>query len=473
MEESVRTIYVDLDHTLVRVDLLRERLLLAILRNPLLLFESIYWLLRGGRPRLKTEIARRTTLDLPNLPYHHELLAFLKEEKESGTSLILATAAPLAWAQSIADHLGIFDHVLATDETTGNLKGRRKLAMIQKDANGKPFGYAGDASVDRVIFEASRLPIVVNSSASLAGKQSAQAIVIRQKTSIAPAWWRSLRLHQWSKNILIFFPAIAAHQLSKLWPDAVLAFGAFSLVASGFYLLNDFWDIDLDRQHPKKKFRGQASGALCPSHALLLVALLFLIAAAASFYLPKKFGLILVGYGALNLLYSAVLKHVVGLDLITLALFYSLRIFAGGAACDVFVSAWLFAFIFFLALSLAHLKRYTELAQQLKSGLGAEARPTYSVKDISVLKKIGLTSGLASVLVLSLYIISPQTAAIYKTPALLFIVCAFLFYWLERIWSKASRGGVHGDPIVFMVTDFMTYLIAIATTIVIWVASVY
>src|SRR5271156_2704055 len=115
------------------------------------------------------------------------------------------------------------------------------------------------------------------------------------------------------------------------------------------------------------------------------------------------------------------------MDLITLAFLYSLRIFAGGAACDVYVSTWLFAFIFFLALSLAHLKRYTELAQRLKSGIGSAARPTYSVKDISMLMRVGLTSGLISVLVLALYVTSPQTTSLYKTPALLFLVCVFLF----------------------------------------------
>jgi 4-hydroxybenzoate polyprenyltransferase len=473
MEEGVRTIYIDLDHTLVRVDLLRERLLLAILRNPLVLFEALFWLVQGGRPRLKTEIARRAALDLPNLPYNKELLSFLKEEQESGSRLVLATAAPHAWAQSIADHLAIFDHVLATREATGNLKGKRKLEMILQDAKGKPFGYAGDASADRVIFEASQLPIIVGARASLAGKKADKAIVIAQKSSNAPAWWRSLRPHQWSKNVLVFAPVIAAHRMDKLWPNAFMAFWAFSFVASAFYLLNDFFDIDLDRQHPEKKLRAQASGALCPSHALVMVALLFLAAAAVAIDLPPRFGFILLCYGIINLLYSAAIKHVVVMDLITLAFLYSLRIFAGGAACGVHVSTWLFAFTFFLALSLAHLKRYTELSQRLKWGIGAAARPTYSVDDSALLMKVGLTSGLISVLVLALYVTAPQTVSIYKSPALLFIVCVFLFYWIERIWFWASRDRITGDPVVFIVTDHISYLVALASAAVIWIASVY
>jgi 4-hydroxybenzoate polyprenyltransferase len=418
-------------------------------------------------------MASRCPLDVANLPFNEELLSFLKEEREAGLKLVLATAAPYEWAQSISQYLAIFDHVLATDETNGNLKGKRKLALILKDAGGKPFGYAGDATADRPIFEASQLPIIVGGRAALAGKQAEKAVVIRQKSSNAPGWWKSLRPHQWSKNILIFAPAIAAHHLDKLWPNGFLAFWSFSLVASAFYLLNDFCDIDVDRQHPDKRLRSQASGALCPSHALVLVALLLLAAAGAAIHLPLKYNLILLCYGIINVLYSAAIKNVVVMDLITLAFLYSLRIFAGGAACGVYVSTWLFAFIFFLALSLAHLKRYTELTQRLKRGIGSAARPTYTVEDMALLMKVGLSSGLISVLVLALYVTSPQTVSIYKHPALLFVVCVFLFYWIERIWFWASRERITGDPIVFIVTDHISYLVALASLVVVWIASVY
>jgi 4-hydroxybenzoate polyprenyltransferase len=473
MGEDVRIIYVDLDHTLVRIDLLRERLLIAILRNPSIFFKALFWLLQGGRARLKTELASRYSLDVANLPFNEELLFFLKKKRESGLELVLATAAPYAWAQSISEHLAIFDRVLATDATTGNLKGKRKLAMILKDAGGKPFAYAGDCYSDRPVFEASQLPIVVGRRAGLAGKRAGQAVVIHQESSAAMGWWKSLRPHQWSKNILIFAPAIAAHRMDELWPNGVLAFWAFCLVASAFYLLNDFCDIDLDRQHPDKRLRSQANGALCPSHALVIAPLLLLAAAGAAIHLPVKYDLILLCYGIVNVLYSAAIKNVVVMDLITLAFLYSLRIFAGGAACGVYVSTWLFAFIFFLALSLAHLKRYTELTQRLKKGIGAQARPTYTVEDMPLLMKVGLGSGLISVLVLALYVTSPQTVAIYKSPALLFVACVFLFYWIERIWFWAGRERITGDPIVFIVTDRISYLVAFASVIVVWIASVY
>lgn len=473
MDEGVGIIYVDLDHTLVRIDLLRERLLVAIFRNPLIFFKAGGWLLEGGRVRLKTEMARRYALDVANLPFNEELLGLLKKKRDAGAALVLATSAPYGWARAVADHLGIFERILATDEANGNLKGRRKLAMIEKDAGGKPFAYAGDAPVDRPIFEASELPIVVGAGAGLAGKRAEKAVVIRPESGGAPGWWRSLRPHQWSKNILIFAPAIAAHRVDKLWPNGFLAFWAFCLVASAFYLLNDFYDIDVDRRHPDKRLRSQANGALCPSHALALAMLLLPAAAGAAVHLPGRYNLILLFYGIVNVLYSAAIKNVVVMDLITLAFLYSLRIFAGGAACGVYVSTWLFAFIFFLALSLAHLKRYTELTQRLKEGIGSAARPTYKVEDMPLLMKVGLGSGLISVLVLALYVTAPQTVSIYKSPALLFVVCVFLFYWIERMWFWASRERIDGDPIVFIVTDHISYLVALASLAVIWIAAVY
>src|ERR1700677_226166 len=470
MEAAVGIIYVDLDRTLVRIDLLEERLLLALHSNPLLAFRAAGWLLNGGRERLKTEMARRCTIDVASLPFNENLIQFLQEKQRTGAHLVLATAAPLTWGQAVADHLGIFDRVLATDASHGNLKGERKLAVILKDADGQPFGYAGDAPSDRPILEAAQLPIVVGTRAELAGKRASSAIVISGKSKEGQSWWKSLRPHQWSKNLLIFTPLIAAHQWSTIWPQGILAFIAFSMVASAFYLLNDFCDIDLDRQHPDKRRRAQAAGVLNPFLALAIAILLVLDAAAVSIFLPWNYTIILLCYGAINFLYSSRLKKIVVMDLITLSFFYTLRVFAGAAACGVIVSTWLFAFIFFFAGSLAHLKRYTELNQRIRIGIGAAARPTYQVAHTMLILIAGLGSGLLSALVLSLYVTAPQTPSLYQTPSLLFLVCLFLFYWIERIWFLASRDRVHGDPIVFMVTDSVSYLIGLATLAIFWLA---
>ena len=473
MEDRVRLIYVDLDHTLVCVDLLMERLVIGILRNPALFFQAAFWFVQGGREGLKTEMARRYPVHAGHLPYNGDLIQFLQEEKRRGVRLVLATAAPEAWAQAVAQHLALFDRVLATGPVQGNLKGGRKLESILRDAAGEPFGYAGDALVDRPIFEASQLPLVVGGSAALAGRQADKAVIIDGKDREAKIWWKSLRPHQWSKNLLVFSPVVAAHQVGPLGPDALLSFFGFCFVASAFYLLNDLYDVDVDRRHPEKRTRSVASGTLHPSSALLLLSLLLVLAGVIASHLPIKYTIILLCYGAVTCAYSIKIKTMIVLDLVTLAFLYSLRVFAGGAGCGLFVSSWLFSFIFFLALSLAHLKRYVELRERSRLGLNAAARPIYEVEDSPLLMQVGLGSGLISVLVSAFYITSTLTSTLYKTPKLLFLLCLLLFYWIERIWFFANRGKISGDPITFMVKDPVSYAVILLSLLIMWIAAVY
>jgi len=472
MEKGIRVIYVDLDLTLLRIDLLRERLLVGSLRTAPLVFHAVLWFLQGGRVRVKTEIAERLQINPAHLPYNESLLEFLRQEKERGVQLVLATGAPRLWAESVAGHLGIFDRVLATDSEVGNLKGGHKLRSILEDAKGEPFGYAGDAPSDRPILEAAQLPIVVGSDSSLAGKKAADAMLIGREAISSDKWWMSLRLHQWCKNILIFAPVIAAHRLDDAWIAAVVAFIAFGCAASALYILNDLHDVDLDRQHLEKCRRSFATGTLEPLAALGLIVILSIIAAGLSLLLPFKFALVLVCYALTNLLYSQQIKKLAALDVVTLAFLYSIRVFAGGAACGITISAWLAALTFFLALSLAHLKRYLELTQRVRDGLSAAARPAYATEDAPLLAFIGVGSGLISVLITVLYITSPLVYPLYRTPQLLFVICLLQFYWIERMWLLAYRGGMRGDPIVFMIRDRVSHAIA-AVCLVIMAASVY
>jgi len=473
MEEGVRIIYVGMDQALVRIDLMRERVLIAALRNPLLLIRAIVWLLQGGKARVKIEIANRATLDVAHLPYNQELLSFLDEERAAGLRLVLVTAVPYEWAASISRHLGLFDAVLATDETSGNLSGERKLDAILEDAYGRAFGYAGDASGDLPILEASQLPIMVGKRAHLTGKQAEKAVHIPQKGNTGLSWWTSLRPCQWIKNLLVFAPAIAAHRVDQLWPNGLLAFLAFSLVASALYLWNDFCDIDEDRIDPEKRSRALAGGAMRPSQALVVAALLLLAGGCAAAQLPLNCGLILAGYGIINVIYSSGVKNVRTLDLITLAVLLLARVFAGAIACGVHVSMWLFTFILFLSLSLAVLKRYTELKRQIKAGIATIGQFTYPAEMAPLLMKIGFCSGLIAVLVFAVDVTASQGSTFYKTPVLLFLVGGLIFYWFERIWSLARQDKIAGDCYDFMARDPITYLVALASLLVVWIASIY
>jgi len=473
MKEKIRVIYVDLDQTLVRIDLLQERLLIGSLRRGLLVFKAASWFVQGGREQVKMEMAKRHKINPAHLPYNEALLDYLRNEKKNGVRLILATGAPRIWAESVADHLGIFDQVLATDKESGNLKGNQKLRIILKHAEGKPFGYAGDAPCDQPIMEAAQLPIVIGAKKTLAGKKAHAAVQIKRHGAASDKWWMSLRLHQWSKNLLVFAPVVASHRFDSAWGNAVLGFLAFGCTASALYILNDLYDVDLDRQHLEKRRRAFATGTLWPLPAMVLIALLGIASVILAFLLPVKFGLVLLCYALINLLYSQQIKRIAALDVVALAFLYSIRVFAGGAACGIYISTWLAALTFFMALSLTHLKRYLELVQRTKSGLSAAARPAYMTEDTSLLALIGVGSGLISVLITVLYITSSLVYPGYKTPRLLFVICMLQFYWIERVWLLAFRGQMTSDPVGFIIRDKISYGVAVVALIVIWAAALF
>jgi 4-hydroxybenzoate polyprenyltransferase len=279
-------------------------------------------------------------------------------------------------------------------------------------------------------------------------------------------------MHQWSKNLLLLVPALGAHQLLHVWPSVLLAFGSFCCIASALYVLNDLYDVDLDRKHPDKRLRAIPSGQLDPLAAMGSIFCLVVLAGVLAFPLPWKYLLVLLCYAVTNLLYSKHFKRIAVLDVTVLAFLYSIRIFAGGAACLIAVSTWLAALTFFLALSLAHLKRYVE-TKQLQRTVQIPARPAYVGEDSVWLAMAGISAGLISVLVLALYITSAPTYTLYHRPQLLYIICILQFYWIERMWMLAYRGKMSSDPVAFMITDRNSYVLAAIVLILAYLAATW
>jgi 4-hydroxybenzoate polyprenyltransferase len=285
---------------------------------------------------------------------------------------------------------------------------------------------------------------------------------------------RALRAHQWVKNLLVFVPLLMAHRVLELGRlrDAALAFVAWSLCASGVYLLNDLLDLEADRAHPTKRARPLAAGLLGRRAALSLVP--FLLAAGlgtAFLLLPLRFGLMLALYLLLTTAYSASLKRLALVDVLVLAGLYTLRVLSGGYATGVPVSTWLLAFSMFLFLSLAFVKRYVEL-QADDGGGQAFSRRGYTREDMELLRSFGAASGYLSVLVLALYINqSREVTQLYRHPELLWLAGPCLLYWVSRIWLLAHRGSLHEDPVVFTVRDPISYLLGVIIAALIITAS--
>jgi hypothetical protein len=357
---------VDLDGTLLATDTLHEGALLLLKKQPLALLNIPIWL-SGGRANLKREITRRVDFDVATLPVNENFLEYLQKEHCGGRQIILVTAADQSMAEAIAQHFQIFSGVLSSDGAN-NLSGNRKAAMLEERFGRNKFDYAGNASVDLPVWAAARRAVVVNAD-SRTLREARKLATVETVFEASPksrfvAFWHALRPHQWTKNLLVFIPLLGAHQ----WNDpqkiksAFLAFVSFSLCASSVYVLNDLLDLTSDRRHPSKRFRVFASGKL-PISVGVLTAPVFLIAAfsLAMVFLPWQFSAAFAVYYALTVSYSLRLKRIELIDVFVLAALYGLRILAGGFADDLMVSDWLLVLSLFLFLSLAFVKRFTEL----------------------------------------------------------------------------------------------------------------
>jgi phosphoserine phosphatase len=359
LSSETTPLVVDLDGTLLRTDLLLESTLGLIKRTPWLALSIPLWLLRG-RAHLKRKIARRVRIDASLLPSHEPLLAWLRDEKARGRPLVLATASDYHQAHSVVAPLGLFDTVLGSDGQQ-NLKGRKKLHTIV-DVCGKEFDYVGNSSSDLAIWRGCRHAILVNTSRRVERSARRTANVVRvfpRSLHGSRDALRAMRFHQWIKNLLLFVPAITSRTIFdvSVASNATLAFLSFGFAASAAYVLNDLLDLEEDRRHPTKKQRPFASGRMSIGSGILLAIASLSASVAIAMLVPRAFMAGLLVYLALSSFYSVFSRRLVVVDVLILALLYTLRVVAGSLATGIVLSSWWLTFAFFLFLSLAFANR--------------------------------------------------------------------------------------------------------------------
>jgi 4-hydroxybenzoate polyprenyltransferase len=462
---------VDLDGTLIRTDLLFESLL-AALRADLSLFLRLPRIIARGRASLKADLAEQIELDPALLPYNDSVLSFVREERMRGRSVVLASASHRRLVEPIAQHLGLFDAVEATEGTT-NLKGERKAERLVTLFGEEGFDYIGNSAADDPVWLRARQALVVGNKKPATKQAEAGASIRFPSTSprlrdIVDA----IRLYQWVKNLLVFVVLIADHRFTDvvLWTKAGLAFLAFGLCASSVYVLNDLLDLQLDRAHPRKHKRPFASGRVPLAFGLGLAPLLLVAAAILATFLPPAFGVVLAVYFVTTCAYSLWLKRKMLVDVFALASLYTLRLIAGAAAVGIPPSFWLLAFSMFLFLSLAMVKRYAELVESLNKGGEVAPGRGYRVADLEVLASLGSSSGFAAALVLGLYVNSESVMPSYRLPEAMWLLCPLLLYWVSRLWIMSRRGWMDDDPIVFSVRDRVSRIVAVVAAVVFAIA---
>jgi 4-hydroxybenzoate polyprenyltransferase/phosphoserine phosphatase len=462
---------VDLDGTLTYSDTAWELAIALLKQHPFACLCLPFWLL-GGLAHAKAEIARRVSLDWAALPYVEPLLQVLREEKARGRRLILVSGADRRVAAGVADHLGLFEEVLSSDGVT-NLVSERKAGLLTERFGHAGFDYAGNCAKDLAVWKHARLAYVVNCARGVTVRCEQTA---RVHFTVAPpvfglgVWRRLLRVHQWAKNTLLAVPLLTSHELTH--PDKLLhagiGFFAFCFAASSIYIVNDLFDLPADRAHRTKRLRPLATGVVPIPTGLLISAACFVISLALALLLPPPFMACFAGYYILTTSYTVWLKRQELLDVLTLAALYGLRVVAGGTATDVPISYWLLVFCIFFFLSLAFMKRYTEL---IASPARALAGRGYHPSDLGLVSQMGIASGFLSALVLGLYVASPAVALLYQRPYILWPLGLAHLYWISRAWLIAHRGEMRDDPVVFALYDPASYLVGLVILLIAFMAG--
>src|SRR6056297_315766 len=450
-----KMLIVDLDGTLLKSDMLHESFWSAFgkdWRSPFLAAVA----LSQGKAALKAYLDSKATIDVSTLPYDDEVLAYIRAFRKNDGRVALVTASNQTLAENIAEHLQVFDEVHGSDGAH-NLKGANKAAFLTERFGDEAYCYMGDAHADLPVWKASQKIVTVNAPSSLRQKAEAFGKPIEHLATTSrsiSSYIKALRPHQWLKNILIFLPMLAAHQFdTATLLNSMLAFLAFSFVASSVYILNDLLDLNADRAHPRKRLRPFASGAVPIAHGSIVAPALLLGGALIAAFLGWAFLLVLGVYFALTTAYSLTLKRRIVLDICILAGLYTIRIIAGGFATGGELSVWMLAFSIFFFLSLAAVKRQAELVDMAEQGtLKAKGRG-YHVEDLPIISMIGLTAGYISVLVMALYVNSPAVQQLYVFPYALWGICGVLLYWLTRMVLITNRGAMHDDPVIFAARD--------------------
>lgn len=457
-----RTVVLDLDETLLKTNVLHELALVFVKQNPLRLFRLIGWLARG-RAFLKRRLSEQVTIDVDLLPENEEVVAYAEEQKRRGASIVLATAADSLIARRIARRFHFIDEVVGTDNGV-NLKGSAKARrLVELFPAG--FTYVGDSKADLDVWAKAKSAVVVSGSDRF----------VRQVEKISPvdlrvdrgdagkAMLKQMRLHQWSKNALVFAPLILAGMatVGAAWLQALVAFLALSMLASGTYILNDLFDLQEDRQHWSKRHRPIASANLPIAHAVLLFGALLAAALALGMLAgPAVLGLLVV-YGFLTISYSLALKRQPITDAFVLATLFTLRLGVGIAAVGALVSPWLLVFSMFLFGSLSLAKRYTELTRMGEHDRTEAHGRGYVAADAPLILALGMASGLAAIVIMVLYLINDAfLAGFYNEPVWLWSFPAILFLWVGRVWLVSHRGELHDDPVVFAVRDRTSLIMA-------------
>ena len=465
---------VDLDGTLTPSNSLVE-LTLELARRDLMALFSVFWVLVvSGRLAFKRAISDRVEAQVNHWPWHPEVLSQITRAKARSEPVVLMTASDQRVATKVADHLGVFDAVYGSTACC-NLKGAEKVRLIEAHYADASVTYIGDSKADIPVWQKADVAIGVGidpSRLTSLSSKSAMLAPTRGNSSLVWPFLRALRPHQWLKNVLLFVPLVLAQVLTpSSYVTVFFGFVAFSLVASAVYVLNDLMDLPDDRAHPRKRARPLASGVLPIEWGVGGAAVLFGLGLGLALVLDDTFGLMLVGYLLFTTLYSFKLKRVAWIDVVTLSGLYTWRLISGAALGGVIVSPWLLVFSLSLFLSLAGMKRITELLDRIERGSESSYGRDYAIEDWRRMAWLVGVSLVCALTTFFAYLQAPTTALLYPEIAFIWGILPVLALWLTWMFWATLTGRMHDDPIVFAAMDPVSWLSGVVTAVLLLTAS--
>jgi 4-hydroxybenzoate polyprenyltransferase len=454
MNDSSVPLCLAFDGTLTTARSGDERMLLALKQSPSAVLQAF-----RQRPEQVSHF------DAQTLPLRRELIEWLRQQRAEGRRLVLLADQDRDSAVQVAGSLTLFDEIADTDEYRGTPAERRRSALIARYGE-RGFDYVGSEATDRIVWNASRRAIIVGDAKVARGIDAGIEIANPLPGSKASlrTWIKAIRLHQWIKNGLIFVPALLAHVITAppVLARGLMAFVAFGLCASSVYVINDLFDLNADRQHPRKRHRPFAAGQLSIRSGFSAAAVMLIASAGLAAAVNLRFLGVLAGYYVTTWAYSLRLKRVPLLDVMILAGLYTLRIIAGAAAMEIPLSFWLLAFSVFMFLSLGFVKRYAELHDASRAGRLLGHARGYGESDLPLIMSLGTAAGYSSIVVMALYINSSDSESLYHHHKPLWLICPLMLFWISRVWIVATRGAMHDDPVVFALRDRFSLLILAA-----------
>lgn len=468
-----KPLILDVDGTFLRTDMLFETFWSAMGRAPIDTLRVAAGNL-SDRARLKAELAALADCRVDLMPVDENLRDMAQQAAEQGHEVILASASDESLVTALAAHHGLSGRVFASDGVN-NLKGEAKAAALVEAFGERGFHYAGNDASDVAVWTKADDVIMV-------GDQPAARAALEDEghavTQLPGGWsWASLikamRPHQYVKNVLLLLPIIAAHNfgLSAFLP-VLLAIVSFSAAASCIYLVNDLLDIDADRLHPTKRKRPFASGALPVKTGMFAVLGLAAVALGVAALLNAAFLGVVVLYMILSLAYSLKLKRMRWVDIATLAALYTIRVVAGAAAAQVYVTGYMLVFIFPVFVTLGCVKRLTELT--LATSDDRLPGRGYGRPDRSDLLNVAGLGMFGALMVFFLYTFTEQARSLYPTQWLLWVAMLPIGGWLFRMVSLGYKGKQDYDPIVFAMRDrHGISLILFALTLMFYAAGLF